>query len=366
MTRQSNRKSILGNEKGMVLAVTLMLIAILVLLGTTAVMTVTTDLKIAGNYRQSQVALYNAEAGVAQVIDYLRTTTSPPNYPTTSGSPVPITISCPTGYNFDTSVVLNYVAPGKYKFQMTGTGANNASKTIEVTFTKSNIPGVDGAVAMYGENPGFLNKGSAKTRGTDWKVPADAGCDGVACAGVTPGSGGAVPGVYTKETAPLAQVDNQNGEIVGVPDWKQGGGTSTQQTWVNFVASVAFLDANTSTIELGTRAAPKVNVVPAGTSGSFGSNDNGFGIMIVRGALTFNGTACFEGLIILDGIGASVSTGNGKLFGSLITINHTDLDLTAQGNCELNYSSEALNNLNNIAGLPQGIRRISLTSWKEI
>jgi Tfp pilus assembly protein PilX len=71
--RHINRDRILRNEKGMVLAVTLMLIAVLVLLGTTAVMTITTDLKIAGNYRSSTQAFYIAEAGLEAARNQLRT-----------------------------------------------------------------------------------------------------------------------------------------------------------------------------------------------------------------------------------------------------------------------------------------------------
>ncbi|EKD35208.1 MAG: hypothetical protein ACD_75C02002G0003, partial [uncultured bacterium] len=158
MIRQFDHQSILGNEKGMVLAVTLTLIAVLVLLGTTAVMTVTTDLKIAANYREGQKALYNAEAGVEQVIAYLRTNTV--TYPTASTPTTTITVSCPTGYNFNTSVVMNYVAPNTYMFQMTGTGANNASKTIAAYIRRiSGIPaGADGAVAMYGGGPAVAFK----------------------------------------------------------------------------------------------------------------------------------------------------------------------------------------------------------------
>jgi Tfp pilus assembly protein PilX len=68
----------------MVLAVALILIAVLVLLGTTAVMTVTTDLKIASNYRENARALYNADAGAEFVIDYLRNNTV--TYPTSNAT----------------------------------------------------------------------------------------------------------------------------------------------------------------------------------------------------------------------------------------------------------------------------------------
>ena len=52
------------NEKGMVLATGLIFLAIIALLGTTAVLVTTTDLKIGGNYKTSEQAFYAAEAGI--------------------------------------------------------------------------------------------------------------------------------------------------------------------------------------------------------------------------------------------------------------------------------------------------------------
>ena len=57
-----------GNEKGMVLPLGLMFLAIIAILGTTAVIITTTDLKIGSNYRASEQAFYAAEAGVQEAI----------------------------------------------------------------------------------------------------------------------------------------------------------------------------------------------------------------------------------------------------------------------------------------------------------
>ncbi len=52
------------NEKGMVLPLGLMFLAIIAILGTTAVLVTTTDIKIGTNYKLSQQAFYAAEAGI--------------------------------------------------------------------------------------------------------------------------------------------------------------------------------------------------------------------------------------------------------------------------------------------------------------
>jgi hypothetical protein len=62
----SNMRLIHKNEKGMVLPLGLMFLAIIAILGTTAVIVTTTDLKIGSNYRASVQAFYNAEAGLAR------------------------------------------------------------------------------------------------------------------------------------------------------------------------------------------------------------------------------------------------------------------------------------------------------------
>lgn len=133
-----NENSVLSDNKGMVLAVTLMLTAVLTLLGTTAVMTTTTDLKIAGNYKEGVRALYNAEAGVHAVIAQL--TSGGFNWPAYGGSQT-LTVAAPTGYSFDNGsggpgISITNVDGNVYRFQVTGYGGNNARKTIEAHFMR--------------------------------------------------------------------------------------------------------------------------------------------------------------------------------------------------------------------------------------
>jgi hypothetical protein len=68
----SDMRLIYGNEKGMVLPLGLMFLAIIAILGTTAVVVTTTDLKIGSNYRASEQAFYAAEAGLEEARARLR------------------------------------------------------------------------------------------------------------------------------------------------------------------------------------------------------------------------------------------------------------------------------------------------------
>ena len=61
-------RMIYNNEKGFVLPLGLMFLAIIAILGTTAVIITTTDLKIGSNYRASEQAFYAAEAGISEAL----------------------------------------------------------------------------------------------------------------------------------------------------------------------------------------------------------------------------------------------------------------------------------------------------------
>ena len=68
------------NEKGMVLPLGLMFLAIIAILGTTAVIVTTTDLKIGSNYRASEQAFYVAEAGISEAMHRLNLNSSDTNF----------------------------------------------------------------------------------------------------------------------------------------------------------------------------------------------------------------------------------------------------------------------------------------------
>ncbi|RZB30606.1 MAG: hypothetical protein SRB1_02886 [Desulfobacteraceae bacterium Eth-SRB1] len=68
------------NEKGMVLPLGLMFLAIITVLGSTAVIVTTTDLKIGSNYRASEQAFYAAEAGIEEAKARLRGSSTAADY----------------------------------------------------------------------------------------------------------------------------------------------------------------------------------------------------------------------------------------------------------------------------------------------
>lgn len=359
------KRHCLGSEKGMVLAVTLMMITILILLGTTAVMSITTDLKIGSNCRESAKALYHAEAGTEFVIDYLRNNVIA--YPAANGSSVTFSVVPPPGFTFSSSVVLTCIdsTSRKYRFQITGTASANAEKTVEVVFRRSSIlpQGADGAVAMYGSGSTVALKsgggGGSNLDGTNYPLPGNANCNGNACR-TSGNAAGSVPGLYTPFVA--ATVSGDTGHLAGTPSQRVGGGSHTEATWQNFVNDILNDPSSYQTGTYGTRANPAVTVVASGTT--LNGSANGAGIVIVQNGGTFHmgGNSCFEGLVILVGNGTLTATGTAIVYGSVITISHTSKTVDANGTTDLYYSSQALANLDNIGQL----YRFQRLSWRDV
>ena len=366
------------NEKGMVLLVTVMLLSVLVLIAFIAATMTSTDSKISANYRESNKALFNADAGVETVLAYLRSNAV--TYPTVnapasiiSGGTCPtgqctqLTITAPSGYAFSGTVNLyGYdVANKLYVFRTTGTGANNASKTIETYIRKNTtIPeGADGAVAMYGGGPQVAFKtgggGGYAVDGHDYPVPADSNCNGSACE-TTASALPAVPGLFSVMVP--TTTGNVSAHLGGVPTQQLG--TSREAEYNDFAQMIIDSGSTANPMyqsTLGTRANPAVTVIPNGST--LNGSGNGAGIIIVEdgGSLQINGNFEYEGLVILRGSGRVFGSGTGNVYGCLITVSHLSKLIDLTGSINLFYSSAALANLANIGSLG-AVQRVA---WRD-
>ncbi|MBU4258114.1 MAG: hypothetical protein KKH45_01815 [Proteobacteria bacterium] len=133
-------RMIYNNEKGMVLPLGLMFLAIIAILGTTAVIVTTTDLKIGSNYKTSVQAFYVAEAGIerAKLVlfqgsdngldDELATKTILDNVSLGNGS---YTVQVDDNNDGDGDPSVD--SDGKVIVTSTGTAPNNAQSVIEAT-----------------------------------------------------------------------------------------------------------------------------------------------------------------------------------------------------------------------------------------
>jgi len=132
-------RMIYNNEKGFVLPVGLMFLAIIAILGTTAVIIITTDLKIGSNYKASEQAFYDAEAGVQYVLKQLAIDLDDSDPDTvdlmTEDPPISLNYFTPSGFSFTVPTALTSLGSNQYRFQVTGHGPNNSEAVIEVVFS---------------------------------------------------------------------------------------------------------------------------------------------------------------------------------------------------------------------------------------
>jgi len=127
------------NEKGFVLPVGLMFLAIISILGTTAVTITTTDLKMGGNYKTSVQAFYDAEAGAQYVLKRLAIDLDDSDPQTvdlmTEDPLISLNYSTPSGFSFTPPTVLTSLGSDEYSFRVTGYGPYNSEAVIKFVFS---------------------------------------------------------------------------------------------------------------------------------------------------------------------------------------------------------------------------------------
>jgi len=138
------------NDRGAALVIALMFLAILALVGSTAVVLTSTDIQIGANYKASTEAFHDADAGVnyalAKMEAGLKASPATFNMPTVIGDPTdpsdPNSVSlaaftAPSGFGFSYQAPgLTMLATNLYTFTTDGTGTNNSTATITVTFKR--------------------------------------------------------------------------------------------------------------------------------------------------------------------------------------------------------------------------------------
>ena len=125
------------NEKGMVLPLGLMFLAIIAILGTTAVIVTTTDLKIGSNYRSSVQAFYDADAAAQYVLKKLAIDLDDSDSETVdlTASQISLNYSTPSEFSFTVPTELTSLGSNQYSFKVTGHGPSNSEAVIEVVFS---------------------------------------------------------------------------------------------------------------------------------------------------------------------------------------------------------------------------------------
>ncbi|MDD5451650.1 MAG: pilus assembly PilX N-terminal domain-containing protein [Desulfovibrionales bacterium] len=130
---------IIKNETGIALITALLFLMVLTILGTTAIVISSTDIKIGGNYKLSKQALYDAEGGIQYAIKNIENGLAAETLSLT-GSSVAVNYTAPSGFSFDPITTLTRVGTNNnYSFRATGHSANSTKATIEVVIKQEPV-----------------------------------------------------------------------------------------------------------------------------------------------------------------------------------------------------------------------------------
>ncbi|MHB8907501.1 MAG: pilus assembly PilX family protein [Syntrophales bacterium] len=410
----------LGNEKGLVLVVSLMMVAVILLLGTTAVLMTSTDMNISANYKTGNDAFYAAEAGLEEARARLNASAAPvilitDGFPANTGWRAyigPLTRAQGKGFdsgngmhqrvpsiynptppldytvrivhatdaggnllywgdaNIDGINERNTVAVGTNIYRVTSYGlAANAAKTLEVEMAP--LPPVTTPGALYVQSD--LNIiGNAKVLGVD--QCGGAGLPGVTTTlsrdTVTVSPNAEITGSEPVSGDPPASV-LANGPHLNVPKmidaWKSSanyaynkvGATDTGMNWGTPTEGATLQNPSTCS---------EKNIVYYNTRNADGTptdlkltNSQGCGILMVDGDLEVNGGFSWYGVVLVTGMVKYTGGGGKNVTGGVISgdsmINETD-ESTTGGGTNIVYCSAAIRNLS--SGRP--LRRLS---WRE-
>lgn len=141
--KKSFSSSVHNNEKGMILIITIALLAVVALVGTIVVKSTNTDIKISSNYKRARQSLYIAEAGVNRARGNLNTDSS-----WLSSLPQPGTINVFSGDNsfgsgvYDVKIFENDPSSGKTRIYSAGYVTSNLG-TVSTSIVETVVEQTD-------------------------------------------------------------------------------------------------------------------------------------------------------------------------------------------------------------------------------
>ena len=348
-------RQFVSNQEGFLLIAALTLLTVLTLLGTTAYILSSTDIKVGGNFRDSQSALQVAMAGGERARSQLATVLFPVSGPMVSLSAELAAVrganNVLNGYASGTDDVAlatgslngsSYVAyltndaldaNGQYSttdanskvlITSVATGPNNASARVEmVVYSPAGLASSPAAVYSKGDVTG--NGSSLTIDGTD------------AC-----GEASSIGAIYTKDPAST----NLNGNPTITGSISHG---STNFDITDYIKKLKASATTTLTADQnGATYGSSTNYVtvysdtgnPPNNQGLKLQNVTGYGILLVTGDLEFGGGFQWNGIIMATGSVTLNGGGGGiNIQGLVFSGTSTLTDITVNGGNTIQYDS---------------------------
>jgi hypothetical protein len=422
---------ILENQQGFILIAALVLLATLTILGTTAYLLSSTDIKVGAGYRNSQQIFEVAQAGVERAREILRqangneTIGADPtvfnaeliyyaqgNVPVTSGTMGVFSYTVMLSNDPNDAGGTTADSNNKVILTSTATGPNNARAVVEIgvslppapSGTPMSFPTTAGTVTLLGNSASFVaGNSNAKSLNGDDQCGAASPLPVVAAS-----AAGSLPGIKTAIT----------GSKPATYHTKVNGVSVDATTNINDIAKAMTTDQLTNAgydlndpVSLNTmvqniQALPNAVTVAGGTSSSavpggigtaanqriivvdgdytMSSAASGYGILVVRGTLTFHGNINFTGMILVIGEGAMVRTGggNGTISGAVWVANTAGADgvpgtaddamgaavlnTSGGGNSNFQYCSTAVSNALALTTPPPTYSPLIVKSFRQV
>jgi Tfp pilus assembly protein PilX len=316
------------NQNGFILIAALTLLAALILVGATTFLVSSTDVKVSGNFKTSQIALQVAMAGTEQARQTLRASNSASTTKTdfseelaarvgangvlngytssTDDSPIASSSTLVAGYVYnayltnDSTEGASSTTDGNAKVVITSvaTGPNNAKAIVTTTVQLYSFSATSPAT-IYSKDNVTVSGSSITISGTD----------GSSCGGT------ALAPIYTMDPATTTQ--NGSPTLTGSPATPQQGSADIDlESYANTLSAGATYtlteDASNATYGSSTNFVT-VYADAIGTQGDDElklNNVTGYGILVVKGDLELAGSITWNGLIIVTG--KIKTTGGGK------------------------------------------------------
>lgn len=397
------------NQRGAALVVGIIILTVVTIAGLSSMSGGSMQERMASNQNNKAISFMSAEAGAGWFMQRVRKEINDGGHANEAAwntwanslTPPPQKVS-DTDFGFFefANISFNFTA-GNVTLDVIGESRSSSANNAEVFATtrlalvynlhgsSSGFPPPEAAYTCYGQHCTTAtgsNSGSAiYYDGRDWNLPASTSCTGSNCNGTL--AGGGTTGIYLigNTSSNAISTGNQAGDsrpeqIRGDPlarqqtdqtnadgEFTSAGGVSVTD-WNDYVSDVlastnpAPVTINASSTNqvlsnnLGNRSNPNIVHITGSGSIQMSGNTHGAGVMIIDGPIAIspaNGTATFEGLIILRN-GARFTSGSGtfNVFGSIISLGgvQNQIDADFGGNFMLKYSSQALGNIMHLGG----------------
>ena len=366
------------SEKGFLLVAALALLSVLTLLGTTAYLLSSTDIKIAGNFKTTQMALQVAMAGAQRAKELLRqenkSSTDPASFndelanstrqgadntldgytPTTDDQPIAagtLNLVSYSAYLTNDSVDgISNTTDSNSRVLITSVamGPNNSKAVVQIVAGLFSLPLTPSPAALYSKDNVYLSGSSISISGTN-------ACDPAA----------SLPPVYTLDPATTSL--NGSPGLSGSPPTPQHG--TIDIDIASYVAARKDFATTILTADVGNAtygsSGNYVTVYADATQQADGelrlNNVTGHGILAVKGNLQLAGNLNWTGIILVTGIITSSGGGSNSknILGQIYSGSSLLDDSAVTGSVTVGYDGCKVKEA--IDGQP-----FKLRSWKQI